>query len=30
LCVSHTRIQLVALDRGRCFRTAPIYKADLL
>ena len=30
LCVSHTRIQPVALDRGRCLRTAPIYKADLL
>jgi hypothetical protein len=30
LCVSHTRIQHVALDRDRCFRTAPIYKADLL
>jgi len=30
LCVSHTRIQPVALDRGQCLRTAPIYKADLL
>ena len=30
LCVSHTRIRHVALDRGQCLRTAPIYKADLL
>jgi len=30
LCVSHTRIQLIALDRSQCCRTAPIYKADLL